>query len=102
MFVVIFLPSQGTGRRTNERTHSDGGWDFPVMEMYTPGYHAIILNVNVKYCLLNLRFVCFALSHLTRNEEGHRTWMNLGLRRNSVSKIMNLYLIALRENGNRN
>jgi hypothetical protein len=54
------------------------------MEMDTQGYHAIILNVNVKYCLLNLSFVCFALSH-TSDPHGQKAGSN---------KIMNLYLIA--------
>lgn len=58
------------------------------MEMDTLGYHAIILNVNVKYCLLNLRFVCFALSHFRPLTED-------ALSQILVDIIMNLNLIRL-------
>lgn len=78
MFAVIFLPSRGTGGKKQTRRRRRRGRDFAVMEMDTLLYHAIILNVNVKYCLLNLRFVCFALSHFTSGKgAGQRREMAL-------------------------
>lgn len=62
------------------------------MEMDTLGYHAIILNVNVKYCLLNLRFVCFALSHSALDG---RVVVATLLAEALVKILMNLCLIAL-------
>lgn len=84
MFVVIFLPSQGTGVAID---HGGG------MRLYCNGNGYARISCDHIKCKCEilpayLRFVCFALSHFRPLTED-------ALSQILVDIIMNLYLIAM-------